>query len=193
MLSGLLQEAGILHRLAALNSENQRLEKENNEFRESNKVLREILPQMPYISTPPAQLALPQFWHNHGHPAPHPIPAPAVANQDTDAPVACQQHPAPLDPAISHFLNKRHQEYLDSRNEIIDAREKEFKDIQQQLAGMNFTYSSRGEKPPQPEPESALYAERSHSRLEFGRWENHHREYAARWMDRPERAAAGHT
>ena len=185
------QEAGIHQRLAALNEENNRLEQENKEFRDSNQVLRELLPQMPYISTPPAQLALPQFWQDNGHFA-HPAGVPHPGLDGELAPFN-QIRPAPADPATSEYLKKKHQPYLEERQKIIDAREAEFTQLQQQLQQLDFNYKSKKQEQPDTQHETPLYAERAHSRLEFGSHENYHREYAARWKDRPERAAAGHT
>ena len=134
----LLQDEQMYRRLDALNAENLRLEQENKLFKKTNVGLKELIPQLPYASIPPAQLALPQFWDDRaGHPVPPGAigsaafaePVPMFAPGLTDHPKKSfdlTARPGPLDVHVAEVLDEKHQAYLHQRQQIIDDREAEY-------------------------------------------------------------------
>jgi len=196
------EDEQMYRRLDALNAENLRLEQENKLFKKTNVGLKELIPQLPYASIPPAQLALPQFWDDRaGHPVPPGAigssafadPVPMFAPGLTDHPKKSfdlTARPGPLDVHVAEVLDEKHQAYLHQRQQIIDDREAEYQVLQTKLAGL----SEEAVLEPEPvkQPEEVLYAERNHSRVPFGKWEAGGRLYAKQWQLRPERTARGH-
>merc|ERR1712166_769056 len=202
------EDEQMYRRLDALNAENLRLEQENKLFKKTNVGLKELIPQLPYASIPPAQQALPQFWDDRaGHPVPPGAigsaafaehlgfaePVPMFAPGLTDHPKKSfdlTAQPGPLDVHVAEVLDEKHQAYLHQRQQIIDDREAEYQALQTKLAGL----SEEAVLEPEPvkQPEEVLYAERSHSRVPFGKWEAGGRLYAKQWQLRPERTARGH-